>query len=168
MSKATLLVCAVLLGGLLSAGAEAASGARRTVIYNGAAHEVGDSLQQSKDLWLTLKDLTRVTKFVLKTQGMCYEKLCFPIPKARTSQFINKQGKTTWFNVSEFARLVHQPVAYDESQAVWYFGPRADEQSGFISSLEAPNFSLPDQNGAMRSLADFRGKKVLLITWASW
>jgi len=168
MLKATLFVCATLLLGVLSAGAEAGSGARRTVIYNGAVHDVGDSFEQSKDLWLSLKDLTRVTKFVLKPQGMCYEKLCFPIPKARTKQFISKQGKTTWFNVSEFARLVHQPMAYDESQAVWYFGPRADEQNGFISSLEAPNFSLPDQNGVMRSLADFRGKKVLLVTWASW
>ena len=36
------------------------------------------------------------------------------------------------------------------------------------SSLEAPNFTLPDMNGRAHSLADYRGKKVLLITWASW
>jgi hypothetical protein len=163
-----LFVCAAVLGGVLCAGADAGSGPRRTVIYNGEVHEVGLSFEQSDDLWLTLKDLTRVTKFVLKPQGMCFEKLCFPIPKARTKQFVLKQAKTTWFNVSEFARLIHQPVAYDQNQAVWYFGPRADEQNGFISSLEAPDFSLPDANGQMHSLRNFRGKKVLLITWASW
>ena len=32
----------------------------------------------------------------------------------------------------------------------------------------APNFTLPDLNGRVHSLADFRGKKVLLVTWASW
>ncbi|PYS58122.1 MAG: hypothetical protein DMF74_24460, partial [Acidobacteria bacterium] len=30
------------------------------------------------------------------------------------------------------------------------------------------NFTLPDLNGKLHSLADFRGKKVLLVTWASW
>ena len=168
MSKAMLFVCATLLVGALSSNAHAGSEPRRTVIYNGEVHQVGPSFEQSSDLWLTLKDLTRVTKFVLKPQGMCFEKLCFPIPKAKTKQFISRQAKTTWFNVSEFARLVHQPVAYDQGQAVWYFGPRADEQDGFISSLEAPDFTLPDATGKMHSLREFRGKKVLLITWASW
>ena len=32
----------------------------------------------------------------------------------------------------------------------------------------APNFTLPDLNGKPHTLADFRGKKVLLVTWASW
>ena len=35
-------------------------------------------------------------------------------------------------------------------------------------ALEAFNFTLPDWKGTRRSLADFHGKKVLLITWASW
>src|SRR5687768_13965143 len=73
MSKAKLFVCAALLSGILSAAAEAGSGPRRTVIYNGAVHDVGVSFEQSNDLWLPLKDLTRVTRFVLKPQGMCYE-----------------------------------------------------------------------------------------------
>jgi len=37
-----------------------------------------------------------------------------------------------------------------------------------LSSLKAPDFTLPDMNGKARSLSDFRGKKVLLLTWASW
>lgn len=28
---------------------------------------------------------------------------------------------------------------------------------------KAPGFSLPDQNGVMRSLADFSGKKIILF-----
>jgi peroxiredoxin len=37
-----------------------------------------------------------------------------------------------------------------------------------LSALQAPDFTLPDMDGKMHSLSDFRGKKVLLITWASW
>jgi hypothetical protein len=66
-----------------------------------------------------------------------------------------------------FARLVHQPVAHDEALATWYFGLRSDQRQG-LSSREAPDFTLPDMNGKIHSLSDFRGKKVLLLTWASW
>jgi peroxiredoxin len=37
-----------------------------------------------------------------------------------------------------------------------------------LSSLQAPDFKLPDINGKPHSLSDFRGKKVFLVTWASW
>jgi hypothetical protein len=50
----------------------------------------------------------------------------------------------------------------------WYFGARTEEQNSFTKSLVAPNFTLPDMNGKRHSLRDFRGKKVLLLTWASW
>ena len=36
------------------------------------------------------------------------------------------------------------------------------------TGYEAADFTLPDLNGKMHSLADFRGKKVLLLTWGSW
>ncbi len=66
-----------------------------------------------------------------------------------------------------FAQLVDQPVAHDEALATWYFGLRSDQREG-LSSLRAPDFTLPDTAGKMHSLSDFRGKKVLLVTWASW
>jgi hypothetical protein len=72
-----------------------------------------------------------------------------------------------WFNLASFAQLVHQSVAHDEALSAWYFGLRSDQRQG-LSSLEAPDFTLPDINGKSHSLGDFRGKKVLLLTWASW
>jgi cytochrome c-type biogenesis protein len=44
---------------------------------------------------------------------------------------------------------------------------RSDQRQG-LSSFDAPDFTLPDMNGNTHSLSDFRGKKVLLLTWASW
>ena len=42
------------------------------------------------------------------------------------------------------------------------------DQRQVLSSLKAPDFTLPDMSGKTHSLSDFRGKKVLLVTWASW
>lgn len=140
----------------------------RTVIYDGVATEVAVATDSSTDLWITTGDLTRATRFVIKSQGVCRDELCFPLPKSRKAEFVSKKGTTTWFNLSEFARLIKQPVVADQKNGVWYFGARAAEQTGYLTSLKAPDFTLPDLNGKLHSLADFRGKKVLLVTWASW
>jgi hypothetical protein len=140
----------------------------RVVIYDNRTTEVAPppTTLPADDLWMTLADLKRATGFVIKPQGICRDELCFPIPRGRRSAFLSRQRSTTWFNLSEFARLLRQPVAREAE--VWYFGPRPDEQNGFIKSLIAPDFKLPDMNGRAHSLSDFRGRKVLLLTWASW
>ena len=154
----------VLLTGLV---AYAANPSRSIVIYDGSPSEV-TTFADTKDLWITLKDLTQATRFVVKPQGICRDELCFPIPKGRKADFISKRDGADWFNLSEFARLVKQPATHDEKNSTWYFGKREDERGTYLASLEAPNFTLPDMNGRTHSLSDFRGKKVLLITWASW
>jgi hypothetical protein len=149
-------------------GAFAADQNTRTVIYEGVAAEVVVAPNSLTDLWITTSDLTRATRFVIKPQGVCRDELCFPLPKNRKAEFVLKKGATTWFNLSEFAKLINQPVATDQKNGVWYFGARAAEQNGGLASFAAPNFTLPDLSGRPHSLSDFRGKKVLLITWASW
>ena len=140
----------------------------RVVIYDGVATEVSAAPEASSDLWITTNDLSRATRFAIKPQGVCRDELCFPLPKNRKAEFVSKKGTTTWFNLSAFAKLIKQPIVADQKNGVWYFGARASEQNGYLASLEAPNFTLPDLNGKLHSLADFRGKKVLLVTWASW
>jgi hypothetical protein len=162
------VACAAIAIFLTTLTSYAAGQDRRVVIYDGVPTEVTASSEASRDFWVTLKDLTRATRFVVKPQGICRDELCFPIPKGRKAEFISKRGSVTWFNLSEFARLVKQPVAPDEKNGVWYFGKREDERGTYLASLEAPNFTLPDMSGRTHSLSDYRGKKVLLITWASW
>jgi hypothetical protein len=141
---------------------------KRMVIYDGIVTEVLVAPDTSNDLWITTIDLTRATRFVIKPQGVCRDELCFPLPKNRKAEFVLKKGATTWFNLSEFAKLIKQPVITDQKNGVWYFGARAAEQNGGLASFAAPDFTLPDLNGKVHSLSDFRGKKVLLVTWASW
>src|SRR2546423_12419794 len=106
---------------------------KRTVIYDGIATEVSGASESSSDLWIATSDLTRATRFVIKPQGVCRDELCFPLPKNRKAEFISKKGATTWFNLSEFARLIKQPVVTDQKNNVWYFDVRASEQTGYIA-----------------------------------
>lgn len=167
MSK-TLVCCAMLSLVASAASSAAAAKSNIAVIYDGVRTEVTVSPVPSKDLWITMKDLKRATGFVVKPQGVCRDELCFPLPAKRKAEFISKRGGVSWFNLTAFAALVKQPVARDENNGIWFFGKREDERGAYLASLEAPNFTLPDINGKLHSLADFRGKKVLLITWASW
>jgi len=163
------LVCIAIASLLAAATSSAAADKdRAAVIYDGVPTEVTASSEASKDLWITMDDLKRATRFVVKPQGVCRDELCFPLPAKRKAEFISKRGAVTWFNLTAFAALVKQPVAHDEKNGVWYFGKREDERGTYLASLEAPNFTLPDINGKKHSLADYRGKKVLLVTWASW
>jgi len=172
MLKMQILLCVAMFCLSAAINALAAETGRRTVIYDTRTTEVAAPPAPlaggGGDLWVTLADLKRATGFVLKPQGVCRDELCFPIPRGRRAAFLSRQRAATWFNLSEFARLLRQPATHETEASVWYFGPRPDEQNGFIGSLVAPDFKLPDMNGKQHSLSDFRGKKVLLLTWASW
>jgi AhpC/TSA family len=140
---------------------------RATIIYDEVGTEIASAKEEAGQLWLTPTDLERATHFEIKPQGVCRGVLCFPLPKAKRQEFLDEHQGKTRFNLSAFAELVNQPVAHDEALATWYFGLRADQRQT-LSSLEAPDFTLPDMNGKLHSLSEFRGKKVLLVTWASW
>jgi hypothetical protein len=138
------------------------------IVYDGVATQVTLSATRVNGFWISTTDLKRATRFEIKPQGVCRDQVCFPLPKNRKQEFVSSEKETTWFNLSEFARLIKQPFASDEKNRIWYFGQRSEAQNAFVSSLEAPDFTLPDLSGKPHSLSDFRGKKVLLVTWASW
>lgn len=159
-------VIAVLLV-LINASSAAGKEIRATIVYDDVATNINPADEETGQLWVTTADLTRATGFEMKPQGVCRAELCFPLPKARKQEFLRKSVGKQWFNLLAFADLVHQPVAHDEALATWYFGLRSDQRQ-ILTSLEAPDFTLQDMDGKPHSLHDFRGKKVFLITWASW
>jgi hypothetical protein len=139
---------------------------RSTVIYDDVAVELS-AQSQAGQLWIESGDLSRATRFELKPQGVCRGELCYPLPPSRQSEFVQEESGKSWFNLTAFARLMSQPVAHDAAYAAWYFGVRSDQRRQ-LSSLQAPDFTLPDIDGKLHSLSDFLGKKVFLVTWASW
>ena len=139
-----------------------------TVVYDEKVSKVAGPAAGETDLWLTMPDLTRVSGFVVKPQGACLGELCVPLPKAREKAFLRGSGAAKHFNLSELARTLHQPEVFDAELSIHLFGARPEIAGKYQETLEAPDFTLTDWKGQSRSLHEFRGKKVLLLTWASW
>src|SRR5262249_43395135 len=105
-------------------------------------------------------DLPRINDFELKPQGACRADVCVPVTKNMT--------RGAFFNLTAFARAVGQPVVVDRRARVWSFGEIPVVRGEYLESRAAPDFSVPDRPGRLVHLSDFRGKKVLVLTWASW
>ncbi len=136
------------------------------IIYRGRVSGSAGAKAEGDNLWLSGADLTRASGWELKPEGACLGDVCVPIPPARASEFVRDNGST--FNLAALARHLGQPVVHDDKNGVWYFGEAAATRRATLASLQAPDFELPDLDGKMHRLSDYRGKKVLLAAWASW
>ncbi len=58
-------------------------------------------------------------------------------------------------------------MVHDDQLSVWSFGQAPEVIAGQLRSLETPDFTLPDLDGKMHSLLDYRRKKILM-SWVSW
>ena len=147
---------------LLTTGAaalsHAAPAAPTTVLYGDRAATLDRIRPDAKELWVRAADLPRINQFEVKPQGACRADICIPLSKDL------KSGE--WFNLSGFARRVKQ--AYVADSGVWSFGEIPVVRGDFYGSRVAPDFAVPDRKGRVVHLSDFRGKKVLVVTWASW
>jgi hypothetical protein len=70
--------------------------------------------------------------------------------------------------VATRAQAEGRPMAIDRDERAAYLGVTARERIEALTSLEAPDFTLPDLDGRFHSLRDHRGRKVLLVAYASW
>jgi len=136
-----------------------------TVIYDEAPRDARSASADGANLWLSLDDLRATTGWELKPQGLCRGERCVPIPPPREAEFLAADRR---FNLAAFARHLAQPVVHDDANGVWLFGEAATVRRDALMSLEAPDFTLPDLDGRMHSLSQYRGRKVLLLSWASW
>ena len=154
-----------LTAGALEASADAAPASpAATVLYDDRAvalDRIGPDPKRAADaLWIRKRDLPRVNGFELKPQGACRADLCIPIPKDMVHG--------DYFNLTAFAKKAGQPVVAEPGARVWSFGEMQALGGGLASSRVAPDFEVPDRLGRPVHLAGFRGKKALVVTWASW
>jgi hypothetical protein len=98
----------------------------------------------------------------LKPQGLCRGPQCIPVPPG--TPLVRDGG----VDLAELAALLGRPLAIDRDERAACLGVAPDERAHQLRSLDAPAFTLPDVGGRPYTLSGFRGKKVLLIAWASW
>jgi hypothetical protein len=139
-----------------------------TVLRGGATTAIARGKVTGDDVWLREADLLGATGWEVKPEGVCQGDVCVPVSEAAREGVTHEQAGERWISATGIARHVGQPYAQESSRRVWSFGPPAHEWQGRRGSDEAPGFTLPDFDGRQRSLSEFLGKKVFLLTWASW
>jgi hypothetical protein len=98
----------------------------------------------------------------LHPEGLCREGLCIPVPADAALE--TPEG----VDLGTLARLLDRPLAVDVDERAAFLGVSARERQRALRSLVAPDFELPDLAGRHHRLSDQRGKKVLLVAYASW
>jgi hypothetical protein len=100
------------------------------------------------------------TGWAIKPEGACRGDVCVPLP----SEARVEGGR---IRVDVVADRLGAPLVHDEEREVWSLGP-ATVGGRALASAEAPELELPDLDGNVFKLSSLRGKKVLLVAWASW
>jgi hypothetical protein len=98
----------------------------------------------------------------LKPEGLCQGDVCVPVRDRETL------GGEEGIDLGVFAQLLGRPVVIDSDERVAALGTATSSRIDSMATLEAPEFELPDLAGEMHTLSEHRGKKVLLIAYASW
>jgi hypothetical protein len=119
---------------------------------------------EGERLWLTDADFEAGTGWSVKPEGLCRGEVCVPIPPGREGDF-RRAGRA---DAAGLWRHLGKPVLHGEDGSVWALGEGARDRAAALLSLRAPDFTLPDPTGRMHALSEHRGKKVLLVSWASW
>ncbi len=98
----------------------------------------------------------------IESQGLCQGEVCLPV--AGRPGLVTEEG----VDLAALGDLLDRPLVLDAGERVAALAASARERGDRLTSLEAPDFELPDLAGRIHRLSDQRGKKVLLIAYASW
>jgi hypothetical protein len=131
-------------------------------LIEGSAVHALDATLEGERVFLLPAALERATGWQLKPEGLCREAVCVPVRDR--AALTGKAG----IDLAVFAAALGLPLALDRAERAAALGTAAADRRASLASLEAPDFSLPDLAGRRHTLAEQRGKKALLIAYASW
>lgn len=131
-----------------------------TIIDDARPIEVAANVENGR-VWLPAEWVRAAVGWDLQPQGLCRGDFCVPPPPGVS---ISLDG----IDVVDLAAVLRRPLALDVQEGGAYLGAPAHERGAALASLQAPDFTLPDLHGRLHRLSDQRGKKVLLVIYASW
>ena len=121
-----------------------------------------DAVFRGDTIRLAPAAVERTLGWQLKPEGLCRGDTCVPVRD--TAALLDGEG----IDLRTLATLLDRPLALDADEGVAVLGASAADRSHRLASMEAPDFTLPDLQGRLHSLSGYRGRKTLLIAWASW
>jgi hypothetical protein len=136
----------------------------QTVLYGALENELDRASADGGRLWIPLDDLERATGWTARPEGLCRGDACVPVPAAHRADWL----ETGRLDFAAFAAYLGHAIARDEPRGLWSFGPPVNPSADHDPGSGWSDIRLPDLDGALHSLSDYRGKKVLLYCWSSW
>ena len=135
-----------------------------TILHEQRETHLPDAIAHGDELWLGHAAIEQATGWSWKAEGLCHGDVCVPLPRRHAGKFA-RGGR---LNLAAIWRHSGQPVVHDAASSVWVLGSGAAQRGAVLATLHAPDFTLPDLDDSLHSLSSYRGRKVLLATWASW
>jgi hypothetical protein len=132
-----------------------------TIIEPGRATEVEGRVEGGRAL-LSADALRDALGWELHDGTLCNDAMCVPLPAG------SRLGEGGVFDLAEVAATLDRPLALDAEARAAFLGASATDRAQALASLLAPDFTLPDLAGRPHTLSAYRGKKILLVAWASW
>jgi hypothetical protein len=109
---------------------------------------------------LTAAEFAQATGWTLEPEGACRGDVCVPLPPLDP----DADGR---LDVAVVADRLGMPIAHDPAHELWALGPRSGDRR-VLDDARMPDVVLTDFDGAPFDLASLRGRKVVLVAWASW
>jgi len=98
----------------------------------------------------------------LEASGLCRGSVC--VATTDTPGLVTAEG----IDLALLAAKLGRPLALDAEHAIGALAAAPEDRCRALASLQAPDFTLPDLAGELHALSEQRGKKVLLVAYASW
>ncbi len=105
-------------------------------------------------------DLNAAIGWTLKPEGLCQADVCVPV-RDRDALFAGER-----LDLGRVADALDRPFLADDGVAAMG-EPRAIRRLA-TDGLQAPGFTLPDLQGELHTLEEWRGRKKVLVAFASW
>jgi hypothetical protein len=101
-------------------------------------------------------ELERVTGWALKPEGLCRDERCVPFATASRDAI----------DLVDVARALGMPLVEERRAGLWALGPESGGKA--LETATLPDIILPDLAGRTFHFASLRGRKALIVAWASW
>ena len=106
--------------------------------------------------------LTTALGWTLKAEGLCRDDVCVPV----RDRDALRSGAL--LDVAAVASALGRQSVVDADAGLVAVALGAEQRRDALQMLVAPDFELPDLDGAPHTLSEWRGKKRLLHAFSSW
>lgn len=133
-----------------------------TTILNADGVSVVDALVRDDRVVVAADDLAEAIGWRLVPEGLCRGDLCIPV---RDPDSITVGDG---IDLVAVARALGSRTMLDADASVLAVGVPAWRRAEALQGRTAPDFELPDLDGEQVRLSEWRGRRRLLIAFASW